>query len=256
MFARHMAYLNGPWKAKVLGLCATWPKLMAHAGHLWLADSQAGLSTITRSQKPSLPIVFCVVCALNAQVMIKLNNTRPMDDPFVLKVFSYMNDHALLAAYCPQHNPQPSAEDQATCQLYYQGCLQRARRTTFENAWNEPDMAMWVDYTEGFKCWDNDDTLRARAQAYTKARAKAQAKAKALPKALPKAQAKTQPKAKAKVQAKAKAKAVPKAHSQRFALARAWSQQVRGRFVPLPASPVNLAMGPNSPSSSADSLGF
>ena len=125
---------------------------------------------------------------------------------------------------------------------------------TFEVAWRELDMAMWVNYNELFNQADADDAALARAQA------KAQAKAEA------KAQAKAQPKAKAKVQAKAKAKAkaIPKAHPKQSArphadaLARAWAQQMPGRIVPSPASPVNPspALGPSSSSSSAGGVGF
>ena len=87
--------------------------------------------------------------------------------------------------------------DEAAVQLRRQGCLQRARDMTFENAWNELDLAMWVDYNERFNQADADDAALTRAEAMAEAREKAKAKAKA--------------KSKAKAKAKAKAKVQPKA---------------------------------------------
>ena len=119
---------------------------------------------------------------------------------------------------------------------------------TFENAWNELDLAMRVDYNERFNQADADDAALARAEAMAEAREQ------------PKSKARVQPKAKAKVRAKAKAQAHPEqsARPHADALARAWIQEMPGRFVLVPGSSVTSspAMGLNSSSSSAGGMGF
>ena len=140
--------------------------------------------------------------------------------------------------------------DEAAVQLRRQGCLRRARDMTFENAWNELDLAVWVDYNERFNQADADDAALARAEAMAEAREQPKAKAKS--------------KAKAKVQPKAKAMAMPQAHPQQSArphadaLARALAQEMPNRFFLVPGSSLNPspAMGLNSSSSSAGGMGF
>ena len=89
-----MANLDGPWQKKVLDVRGTLPRLMAHAGHLWLADSQLACP-VPKSQDCSLCVVLCV--HLNSQVIIQLNNTRAVDDPFVMQVRNYLEVYGVLA---------------------------------------------------------------------------------------------------------------------------------------------------------------
>ena len=105
MFARQfnvMSNFGGDWHKKVLDLRGEWPRLMVHAGHLWLADSQLACPV---PKSLDLIVHVCVVwfVHLNSQVLIQLNKTRPVDDPFVLRVRNYMEVYGVLAAYCPLH---------------------------------------------------------------------------------------------------------------------------------------------------------